>query len=55
MLSNTPCRELRLVPPGQVCLYSSNVAKASSRDTSASNTMPFSSSGSPTGSLFLRL
>lgn len=39
----TPCRELREDSPGQVCLYNSRVARASSRLTSTSNTIPFSS------------
>lgn len=43
MAVRTPCRELREDWPGQVCLYSSRVARASSRLTSTSNTIPFSS------------
>lgn len=43
MAWRTPCRELREDSPGQVCLYNSRVAKASSRLTSTSNTIPFSS------------
>ena len=43
IVCRTPCRELRDDCPGHVCLYSSSVARASSRLTSTSNTIPFSS------------
>lgn len=43
MACRTPCRELREDSPGHVCLYNSRVARASSRLTSTSNTIPFSS------------
>lgn len=43
MACRTPCRELREDTPGHVCLKSSRVVRASSRLTSTSNTIPFSS------------